>query len=392
MATYTYALTAFPAGLDVDRFLQEVRDSSITVAVASVDTDTTNAYVNFKASLSGGEEATLSALVASHSGEPLDDGRLRVVVDEKSDRTLSGVQEWDRTAGGVLVPPSGVSFPGSPVVGEVFLRTDEAKWYRRGASSWVELGEAPTPPVSSVFGRTGAVVAEAGDYTPAQVGADPLGSASAAVAVHVAAGDPHTQYTLRSERGASNGHASLDASALVPLSEIPVISDTKHGSRGGGSLHSAATPSANGFLSSADKTKLDTVETGAQVNYVRQVVSARVSVNTTTTSTTYVALLSASVTVNDGRLLVHFSTSCSNSSANRQLFFEVRVDGTLVGRASVRVTGANNPDFAQVLAVVPVAAGAREVTVNWRVSANTGQIRPTTAEEHAVLVVTEMAA
>lgn len=37
-------------------------------------------------------------------------------------------------------------------------------------------------PVTSVFGRTGAVAAEAGDYTAAETGADPAGTATAATA------------------------------------------------------------------------------------------------------------------------------------------------------------------------------------------------------------------
>lgn len=76
--------------------------------------------------------------------------------------------------------------------------------------------------VDSVFGRTGAVVAQSGDYTKAQIGlsnvdntsdlAKPIstatqtaldgketsGAASAAVAAHVALPDPHTQYALES--------------------------------------------------------------------------------------------------------------------------------------------------------------------------------------------------
>lgn len=55
------------------------------------------------------------------------------------------------------------------------------------------------PPVASVFGRTGAVTAQNGDYTPAQVGADPSGTASAAIATHVGLSDPHTQYALDSD-------------------------------------------------------------------------------------------------------------------------------------------------------------------------------------------------
>ena len=54
--------------------------------------------------------------------------------------------------------------------------------------------------VVSVFGRTGEVVAQTGDYTASQVGADPAGTgasaSAAAVAAHVAAPDPHPGYVL----------------------------------------------------------------------------------------------------------------------------------------------------------------------------------------------------
>jgi hypothetical protein len=56
------------------------------------------------------------------------------------------------------------------------------------------------------------------------------------------------------------GAISVDWSSLA-------LDDTMHGVRGGGDLHSLATNSVNGFMSSIDKTKLDGVEDGAN-NYV----------------------------------------------------------------------------------------------------------------------------
>ncbi len=44
------------------------------------------------------------------------------------------------------------------------------------------------------------------------------------------------------------------------------INDTQHGSRGGGTLHSAATTGTAGFMSASDKTKLNGIATGAEVN------------------------------------------------------------------------------------------------------------------------------
>jgi parallel beta-helix repeat protein len=50
--------------------------------------------------------------------------------------------------------------------------------YLRGDGTW----DVPPGAVSSVFGRAGAVAAESGDYTAAEVGADPSGSAASAQA------------------------------------------------------------------------------------------------------------------------------------------------------------------------------------------------------------------
>lgn len=67
-------------------------------------------------------------------------------------------------------------------VGDVAVRTDQNKTYILRAepatslANWQEL-LTPTSPVTSVFGRTGAITAASGDYTVAQVtGAAPLAS------------------------------------------------------------------------------------------------------------------------------------------------------------------------------------------------------------------------
>lgn len=59
--------------------------------------------------------------------------------------------------------------------------------------------------------------------------------------------------------------AAADSSITVNADSISVnvISDTQHGTRGGGTLHAVATTSTAGFESAADKTKLDGIATGA---------------------------------------------------------------------------------------------------------------------------------
>lgn len=94
-----------------------------------------------------------------------------------------------------------------------------------GSSADWQVTKAPTIPVSSVFGRTGAIAAQSGDYTAAQVGADPTGTAASALAAHVAAANPHTQYLLASLLGAANGVCPLDATSKIASIYLPSFVD-----------------------------------------------------------------------------------------------------------------------------------------------------------------------
>lgn len=80
--------------------------------------------------------------------------------------------------------------------------------------------------VSSVFTRTGNVVAQAGDYTPAQVSAIPTAAAGAAGGVAVLDGSSHVPAVelalavLASAVGAVGGVASLDGAGNVPAAQL----------------------------------------------------------------------------------------------------------------------------------------------------------------------------
>lgn len=68
--------------------------------------------------------------------------------------------------------------------------------------------------------------------------------------------------------------ANADGSIVVNANDIQIgilATDIQHGNRGGGSLHADATTTVSGFMSGADKTKLDGIETGAEVNTVDSV-------------------------------------------------------------------------------------------------------------------------
>lgn len=114
--------------------------------------------------------------------------------------------------------------------------------------------------VSTVNGQSGDVTLTAGD-----VGADPTGTASAALSNHVAEADPHAGYQLRAEAGQPNGYAQLDASGLVlqdPTSAAAVAAANaiaKAGGAGklssgwGGAANSLATLDSGGLVPTAQQ-------------------------------------------------------------------------------------------------------------------------------------------
>lgn len=78
---------------------------------------------------------------------------------------------------------------------------------------------AAAAPVQSVNGQTGAVSLDASD-----VGADPAGTASSAVAAHVAAPDPHPQYVTSTEAEAYADAAAASAAAAEAAMDAAQLS------------------------------------------------------------------------------------------------------------------------------------------------------------------------
>lgn len=73
-------------------------------------------------------------------------------------------------------------------------------------------------PVQSINGETGVVVLGASD-----VGADPAGTASGAVASHEAASNPHPGYQLTSGKDQANGYAGLSAALKIAAAQIQEV-------------------------------------------------------------------------------------------------------------------------------------------------------------------------
>lgn len=97
--------------------------------------------------------------------------------------------------------------------------------------------------------------------------------------------------------------ANADGSIVVNTNDIQVgvINDTQHGNRGNGALHSVATTSVDGFMSAADKTKLDRDES------FESVAAAGTNASTATVLTKRSALVNSS-TGTQGVRLTAFAT------------------------------------------------------------------------------------
>jgi hypothetical protein len=151
----------------------------------------------------------------------------------------------------------------------------------------IEAG-AEVNTVDSVFSRTGAVVAVAGDYDSDQVdNASTVTGATVSDALEQLSLDitnitntvldgyvPDTIQIIAGAGLTGGGDlttnrtiniVSADSSITVNADSIQVgtINSTQHASQTDGALHAVATISVNGFMSSSDKTKLDGLPTSA---------------------------------------------------------------------------------------------------------------------------------
>ena len=158
-----------------------------------------------------------------------DQDHLLALADEAADAGYSAAYDYVQPLYDfreTIESPAGASDVGITDAGGHYTSTDV-----EGALQEVAV-IAAAHPITSVFGRTGAITANSGDYTFAKIGSTPT--------------------TL-------SGYGITDA---APLSHVGA----------GGTAHSNVVASgAAGFMSGTDKAKLDGIASGAQVNTVTSV-------------------------------------------------------------------------------------------------------------------------
>lgn len=200
-----------------------------------------------------------------------------------------------------LIEQSSASVP-TPASGKdaLFIDSADQRLKRKDSTGAVSIIEQPVGAVTSVYGRTGAVVAVAGDYDASEVSNTPSGNIIA-TNVQSAINELDTEKLDTSHQGAGGAvHAvatTLAAGFMAPLDKskldgiAPGATNTTlsnltpnpigtassginseaaridhvhaHGDQGGGSQHLDATTLLSGFMSASDKTKLNGIASGA---------------------------------------------------------------------------------------------------------------------------------
>jgi len=129
-------------------------------------------------------------------------------------------------------------------------------------------------------------------------------------------------------------------------------------------------------------------ETPGFINYL----SADVTVDTSTASTSFVNLLTINTIISSGTNLLCEFASCSLDTSG-QILFNLTVDGTIRQSAATRL-GTGSTTICPLIfidEITGLSAGSHTIEINWAVTAGTANIRPVTqaAYEFASLTITQ---
>lgn len=120
---------------------------------------------------------------------------------------------------------------------------------------------------------------------------------------------------------------------------------------------------------------------------------AEATVDTTETSSTFVDLLTTTITTGASDILINASVSSSNASNNKVHDFRILIDAVVQrGFSSSHGSASLNGQGSGIVLRRSVTAATHTIKLQWQVSSGTAQIRPVAApdSEHASLYVEEL--
>lgn len=114
--------------------------------------------------------------------------------------------------------------------------------------------------------------------------------------------------------------------------------------------------------------------------------------DTSTTSTSFVTLLTRAITIQTGSILLIDTTASISNTGVSAIDIQVTIDGTPVRGSGTRTTAANVPNsLALTFRRAGLSAGSHTILLQWRTSTGTARCRPTTTlNEHASLRIQEV--
>ena len=156
-------------------------------------------------------------------------GIVQIIIDDTTNKIISGSYSFDRGEGGILEIPHGTGFPGDPQANELFWRTDEQKLYFRNSSNTAWVLNLPThasihqngggDEVATITAAANAIP-KAGAGGKLDVGWVPTGSSSTTVC----AGNDSRLSDNRTDSTAIHKATSAEISAVTEKT-IPVSAD-----------------------------------------------------------------------------------------------------------------------------------------------------------------------
>jgi len=225
----------------------------------------------------------------------------------------------------------------------------------------------------------------------------------------------NSETVLLSEKGVANGVATLDGSAKIPDTQIPdsiardselhshtnkaqldLVTDGDHDVRTDNPHVVTAAQVGNTTAQwNANKIQGKTVDdaaignnkvlmynlSGDKIVYSSSLPVApgqhRLVVDTTTTSQTYVNLMTVNRVTGANRVKVTVAVACSQTSDRKPVFYRFTLDGVSKGGMTVSTANKEWSECGYFLFLTdPLTAASHEFKVEWRVDSNEGQIRP----------------